>query len=59
MALVTIIPSLQMVVAVRGAKQSRFEPGNRSNSFNQLMSLLSQATLAHTSSDKSPESSNE
>jgi len=40
---VTVIPSLRMVVAVRGAKQTSFEPGNPANRFNQIMSLLEQA----------------
>ncbi len=40
---VTVIPSLRMVVAVRGAKQTSFAPGDASNQFNRMMSLLAQA----------------
>ncbi len=40
---VTIIPSLRMVVAVRGAKATSFAPGDASNQFNRLMAMLAQA----------------
>ncbi len=40
---VTMIPSLRMVVAVRGAKQTPFAPGDASNHFNRMLALLAQA----------------
>lgn len=44
---VTIIPSLRMVVAVRGAKPGGFEPGNAAGEYNQNLELLWRA--AHPS----------
>jgi len=49
---VTVIPSLRMVVAVRGAKQGPFAPGDRSNHFNQMMALLGQAVMDSGSSNE-------
>lgn len=40
---VTVIPSLRMVVAVRGASRGKFEPGVPTNDFNHAMSLIAQA----------------
>ena len=40
---VTVIPSLRMVAAVRGAAHDKFIPGDSSNGFNQNMALLAQA----------------
>jgi CubicO group peptidase (beta-lactamase class C family) len=37
---VTIIPSLRMVVAVRGAKPGKFEPGKPEGKYNENMKLL-------------------
>ena len=52
---VTVLPSLRMVVAVRGAKQNSFEPGNPTNKFNQMMSLLAQAVTVRTSAAENRE----
>jgi CubicO group peptidase (beta-lactamase class C family) len=43
---VTVIPSLQMVIAVRGAKLGPFEPGKPDGSANQNLRLLITALLA-------------
>ncbi len=40
---VTIIPSLGMVAAVRGAAMGAFEPGNQAGAANQALALLAQA----------------
>ena len=37
---VTIFPSLRMVVAVRGAKPGKFEPGKAEGQYNENMKLL-------------------
>jgi PelA/Pel-15E family pectate lyase len=43
---VTIIPSLRMVVAVRGAARGKFQPGDPANDFNQAMALIAKAARA-------------
>ncbi len=48
---VTVIPSLRMVVAVRGARQTSFAPGDSSNHFNQMMRLLAQAATTRRLKD--------
>ncbi|MFV2068450.1 MAG: DUF5060 domain-containing protein [Pirellulales bacterium] len=47
---VTVIPSLRMVVAVRGAKNDKFVPGGPSTHFNQMLLLLAQAATGGQSS---------
>jgi CubicO group peptidase (beta-lactamase class C family) len=41
---VTMFPSLRMVVAVRGAKPGKFEPGKVEGTYNQNLKLLIEAT---------------
>ena len=50
---VTVIPSLRLVAAVRGAHPTPFVPGDASNPFNQRMALLAQA--ADTAARQQPE----
>jgi PelA/Pel-15E family pectate lyase len=40
---VTVIPSLRMVVAVRGAERGKFQPGAAENEFNRSLALLADA----------------
>ena len=47
---VTILPSLRMVVAVRGARHDGFAPGNPASQFNQAMKLLAEAAQHNRSS---------
>ncbi len=47
---VTVIPSLRMVVAVRGANRGKFQPGDPDNDFNRAMALVAQAARAPAAS---------
>jgi CubicO group peptidase (beta-lactamase class C family) len=46
---VTIFPSLKMVVAVRGAKPGKFEPGKAEGRYNQNMKLLVESVRSQVS----------
>lgn len=56
---VTVIPSLRMVVAVRGAERDKFAPGDAANHFNRAMALVAQAAKAPISNaaDATPKES--
>ncbi len=52
---VTVIPSLRIVVAARGATRDKFEPGREENDFNRALALVAQAARFKKTSERPTE----